>query len=89
MSHPHHRWPAVCRALRSSHVHASLRRRDRQRVRRQCSPLERLEERAVPAVITLVVESLADSGGENFDRRSRRSMPSPPTTATRPPGGDP
>jgi hypothetical protein len=89
MSHPHHRWPAVFRALRSSQVHASLQRRDPRRVRPQCSPLKRLEERAVPAVITLVVESLADSGGGNFDRRSRPSMPTPPTTATRPPGGDP
>ena len=66
MSHPHHRWPAIFRALRSSQVHAGLRRTARRRVNPQCSPLERLEDRAVPSVITLLVKSLADSGGRTL-----------------------
>ena len=89
MSHPHHRRPAIFRALRSSQVPARLRRTARRRVNPQCSPLERLEDRAVPSVITLLVKSLADSGGGHCDRRSRWSMPARPTTAPCPPGGDP
>ena len=48
--------------LRSSQVYARPPRRSRRRFSPQGLPQEQLEERAVPAVVTLTVGSLADSG---------------------------
>jgi hypothetical protein len=56
------RWPAIVRALRSSAVRARHARRARHRPGLRWSPLEQLEGRVVPAVVTLNVTSLADSG---------------------------
>jgi hypothetical protein len=55
-------WLAVLRVLRSSQVQARPLRRSRRRFSPQCLPLEQLEDRSVPSVITLSVTSLADSG---------------------------
>ena len=55
-------WPAVFRMLRSSPVPARPPRRARHHTFR-CLPLEQLEERSVPSVVTIPVSSLADSGG--------------------------
>src|SRR5271166_5981603 len=55
-------WPAVFRVLRSSPVPARPPRRSRHHTFR-CLPLEQLEERSVPSVVTIPVSSLADSGG--------------------------
>ena len=54
--------PAVFRVLRSSLVPARPPRRARHHTFR-CLPLEQLEERSVPSVVTLPASSLADSGG--------------------------
>ena len=54
--------PAVFRVLRSSLVPARPPRRARHHTFR-CLPLEQLEERSVPSVVTFTVSSLADSGG--------------------------
>ena len=54
--------PAVFRMLRSSPVPARPPRRARHHTFR-CLPLEQLEERSVPSVVTIPVSSLADSGG--------------------------
>jgi hypothetical protein len=56
------RWLANVRALRSSQVQARLARRTRRRPGPRWIHLEQLEERAVPAVVTFSVTSLADSG---------------------------
>ena len=56
------RWPVDFRVLRSSQVHARPPRRARHHTFR-CLPLEQLEERSVPSVVTFTVRSLADSGG--------------------------
>jgi hypothetical protein len=87
MSHPHYRWAAILRALRSSYVHASLRRTARRRVNPQCSPLERLEDRAVPSVITLLVKSLADSGGRTLRLAIATVDPGPANDSYVPAGG--
>ena len=89
MSHPHHRWPAIFRALRASQVHARLRHTARRRVSLQCSPLERLEDRAVPSVITLLVKSLADSGGRTLRLAITTIDAGPADDSYVPPGGDP
>jgi hypothetical protein len=88
MSH-HHRWRANFRALRSSQVHASLRRTARRRVSPQCSPLERLEDRAVPSVITLLVKSLAESGGRTLRSAITTVDAGPADDSYMPAGGDP
>ena len=62
MFRPFRQWPAFFRAIPSSRVQARHLRSARLRARPQCSVLERLEERAVPAVIPLTVTSLADTG---------------------------
>src|SRR5208337_2801843 len=54
--------PALFRVLRSSLVPARPPRRARHHTFR-CLPLEQLEERWVPSVVTFPVNSLADSGG--------------------------
>ena len=87
MSHPHHRWPAIFRALRASQVHARLRHTARRRVSLQCSPLERLEDRAVPSVITLLVKSLADSGGRTLRLAIATVDPGPANDSYVPAGG--
>ena len=56
------RWPAVFRVPRSSQIHARPPRRARHHTFR-CLPLEQLEERSVPSVMTFTVSSPADSGG--------------------------
>ena len=58
-------WPAVFRALRSSQIHARPLRRARYHTLRYL-PLEQLEERSVPSVVTIPVSSLADSGGDTL-----------------------
>ena len=55
-------WPAFVRALRPSQVPARPPRRARHRPTLRGRPLEQLEERSVPAVVTFTVTSLADSG---------------------------
>ena len=55
------RWPAILRVLRSSQVRARPRRHQRPALR--YLPPEQLEERLAPAVVTLTVRSLANSGG--------------------------
>ena len=62
MFRPFRQWPAFFRAIPSSRVQARHLRSARLRARPQCSLLERLEERDVPAVINLTVTSLADTG---------------------------
>jgi hypothetical protein len=62
MFHALCRWPAIVRALRSSQVRARLARRTRRRPGPRWIPLDQLEARAVPAVVTFNVTSLADSG---------------------------
>ena len=56
------RWPAVFRSLRSSQGHARPPWRARQRPTFRCLPLEKLEERSVPSVVSFQVTSLGDSG---------------------------
>jgi hypothetical protein len=51
MFRPLRHLPAILRALRSSQVQGRYPRGARRRARPQCSLLELLEERAVPAVI--------------------------------------
>ena len=55
-------WPAMFRALRSSQAPARPLRRARRHFSPQSLPLEQLEDRSVPSVITLLVTSPADSG---------------------------
>jgi hypothetical protein len=56
-------WPAVACALRPSKFAARRARSTRPRLDRRFVPLERLEPRAVPTVITIGVTSLANAGG--------------------------
>ena len=62
MFRPFRQWPAFFRAIPSSRVPARHLRSARLRARPQCSVLELLEQRDVPAVINLTVSSLADTG---------------------------
>ena len=70
------RWPAILRVLRSSQLHARPWRHQRPALR--YLPPEQLEKRLAPAVVTLTVRSLANSGGGTLRQAIRPIMPLPP-----------